>query len=94
VGGNLRRVHQMAHGSRIALAQLMSVPPDHRQTFVLRAATTAEEATRRVEALRDRLRDFLLSLPAEGQIEVTEVLNKELDRWEQWIERTGTWHPS
>jgi hypothetical protein len=55
---------------------------------------TAEEATRTVEALRDRLRDVLLRLPPEAQIGVVNDINHTLDRWVEWFERVGTWETS
>jgi hypothetical protein len=51
----------------------------------------AEEATRTVEALVDRLRDTLLRLPPEAQIGVANDLNHTLDRWVEWFGRVGTW---
>jgi hypothetical protein len=51
----------------------------------------AEEATRTVEALLDRLREILLRLPPEAQIGVVHDLDHALDRWVEWFERVGTW---
>jgi hypothetical protein len=51
----------------------------------------AEEATRTVEAVVERLRAILLRLPPEAQIGVAYDLNHTLDRWVEWFERVGSW---
>ena len=48
-------------------------------------------ATQEVEALRDRVRDFLLRLPPEGQLALARDLGKTLTRWEDWVRITGDW---
>jgi hypothetical protein len=55
----------------------------------------AEDTTRiELEAFGDRLREFLLSLPPEGQRHVAADLNRTIDRWQDWIQYVGTWETS
>jgi hypothetical protein len=48
-------------------------------------------AMHRIEVLTQRIREFLLTLPEDGRVEMAEAIEHELDHWEQWIQRVGTW---